>query len=184
MKPLTRTQVFRATVAAIALHVADDNFLQPAAGTSAGDHLVSGLFPSRSSRSQPGGSRASAAAARAPSPSSSAPLGIAIGIEAIHYANQVGASGDDFTGFLTIPAGLTLLGLGAATLWRTRRTEGNRAWRYGRRGLFGLAGALVAFVLVFPIGFAYVTTHTARAASRRTSSARRTRTSRSRPATA
>ena len=56
-----------------------------------------------------------------------------------------------------------LLGLAAVTLWRTRRTEGNRVWRYGRRGLFGLAGALVAAALVFPIGFAYVTTHAARA---------------------
>jgi len=39
---------------------------------------------------------------------------------------KVGASGDDFTGLLTIPAGLLLLGLGAVTLWRTRRVEGNR----------------------------------------------------------
>ena len=29
----------------IALHVVDDSFLQPQPGTSAGDHLVSGLVP-------------------------------------------------------------------------------------------------------------------------------------------
>ena len=29
----------------IAVHVVDDNFLQPQPGTSAGDHLVSGLVP-------------------------------------------------------------------------------------------------------------------------------------------
>src|SRR6266508_284241 len=29
----------------IALHIVDDNFLQPEPGTSAGDHLVSGLVP-------------------------------------------------------------------------------------------------------------------------------------------
>src|SRR5262245_65800007 len=29
----------------IALHIVDDNFLQPQPGTSAGDHLVSGLVP-------------------------------------------------------------------------------------------------------------------------------------------
>ena len=92
-----------------------------------------------------------------------APLGIATGIEAVHYANQVGASGDDFTGFLAIPAGLLLIALGAATLWRTRRTEGNHAWRYSRRALLVLAALLVTFVTVLPIGFAYVVTHTARA---------------------
>lgn len=30
---------------AIALHFVDDNFLQPEPGTSAGDHLASGLVP-------------------------------------------------------------------------------------------------------------------------------------------
>ncbi len=34
MKSITRTQLFRAAVAVIALHIADDNFFQPAAGTS------------------------------------------------------------------------------------------------------------------------------------------------------
>ena len=29
----------------VGLHVADDNFIQPNAGTSAADHLVSGLLP-------------------------------------------------------------------------------------------------------------------------------------------
>jgi hypothetical protein len=93
-----------------------------------------------------------------------APLGIATGIEAMHYANQVGASGDDFTGFLAIPAGLLLIGVGVVTLWRTRRTEGNRPWRYARRGLLGAGGLVVAALIVFPIGFAYVVSHTARAA--------------------
>ena len=32
-------------VVVIALHVLDDSFLQPAPGTSAGDHLISGLVP-------------------------------------------------------------------------------------------------------------------------------------------
>ena len=122
MKSITRTQVFRAAVGLIALHVADDNFFQPPAGTSAADHLVSGLvplallalafwvFPRLS------GGRQGALALFL------GPIGIAIGIEAIHYANQVGASGDDFTGFLTIPAGLSCWDSGPLTLWRTRRT--------------------------------------------------------------
>ena len=37
--------VFLVAVAVIAVHVLDDSFLQPEPGTSAGDHLVSGLVP-------------------------------------------------------------------------------------------------------------------------------------------
>ena len=40
-----RVPVFRAGAAAIALHVVDDAFVQPQPGTSASDHLVSGLVP-------------------------------------------------------------------------------------------------------------------------------------------
>ncbi len=50
--PLTRrggrtreTVLFLVAVALIALHVLDDNFVQPQPGTSPGDHLVSGLVP-------------------------------------------------------------------------------------------------------------------------------------------
>jgi hypothetical protein len=35
----------RLAIGVVAIHVADDNFLQPQPGTSAGDHLVSGLVP-------------------------------------------------------------------------------------------------------------------------------------------
>ena len=50
-------------------------------------------------------------------------FGIVAGIEAVHYTARSGASGDDYTGLLAIPAGLLLLGLGVVTLWRTRRTR-------------------------------------------------------------
>ena len=39
------TFLFRIAIALIALHVLDDNFLQPQPGTAAADHLVSGLVP-------------------------------------------------------------------------------------------------------------------------------------------
>jgi uncharacterized protein len=163
MRSITTTRLFRAATAVIALHIADDNFFQPEAGTSAADHLLSGLVPIallvlaawRFPRLS--GARQGALALFI------APLGIATGLEAIHYAKDVGASGDDFTGFLTIPAGLLLIALGAVTLWRTRRTEGRLTWRYPRRALFALGGLLAVYLLVFPIGFAYVTTHAGRA---------------------
>ena len=159
----TTTKLFNAAVFLIGLHVADDNFLQPEAGTSASDHLVSGLVPLALLALAAWGFPRLSGGRQGALALFLGPLGIAAGIEAAHYANQVGPSGDDFTGFLAIPAGLLLLGLGAVTLFRTRRTEGNHAWRYGRRGLFGFAGLVVGMLIVFPTGFAYVTTHTARA---------------------
>ena len=56
-----------------------------------------------------------------------------------------------------------LLGIGAVTLWRTRRTDDGRIRRYVRRGLT-FAGALLAVgIVLFPVSIAYVVTHTARA---------------------
>ena len=155
--------LFRLAIVLIAVHVVDDNYLQPEPGTSAGDHVVSGLVPlavlGLAAWAYPrlrGLSRGVMALVLGV-------LGIAAGIEAVHYSDKVGASGDDFTGLPCIPAGLLLLGLGAVTLWRTRRTDGRRAWRYGRRVLLGVAGVVVASMVLVPIGLAYVTTHVGRA---------------------
>jgi MYXO-CTERM domain-containing protein len=162
MKSITTTTLFRAAVAVIALHVADDNFFHPEAGTSAGDHLLSGLVPIALLALAAWGYPRLRSGAQGALALFLGPLGIAAGVEAVHYA-QTGPSGDDFTGFLTIPAGLVLLALGAATLWRSRRTDDRLAWRYPRRALIAVAALVVTFVTVFPIGFAYVVTHTARA---------------------
>jgi hypothetical protein len=54
-------------------------------------------------------------------------FGTVAGIEAVHYTAQVGAPADDYTGLLAVPAGLLLVGLGAVTLWTTRRTKGATA---------------------------------------------------------
>ena len=159
----TTTKLFRLATALIGLHIADDNFLQPEAGTSAGDHLVSGLVPLALLALAAWGFPRLPGAGRGGLALLIGPLGIATGIEAAHYANQVGPSGDDFTGLLAIPVGLLLIGLGAVTLWRTRNTEAHHAWRYGRRALLGFAGLAAALFIVFPTSFAYVTTHTARA---------------------
>jgi len=159
----TDTGLFRVAVAVVAVHVADDTLIQPQPGTSAGDHLVSGFVPlallglaAWAWPRLPGAGRGAVALVVGV-------LGLATTVEAVYYTRAVGPSGDDFTGLLAIPAALLLLGLGATTLWRTRRTDGNRPWRYARRALLVVAGVLVANVVVFPIGFAYVVTHTARA---------------------
>jgi uncharacterized protein len=156
------TVLFLVAIAAIAVHVVDDNFVQPEPGMSAGDHLVSGLVPlallALAAWAYPrlrGGWRAALAL-------TFGVLGIAAGIEGYHYAREVGPSGDDFTGLLAIPAGLLLLALGAVTLWRTRRTEGSLWWRYPRRALIAVAGFIVGSLVVV-VGMSYVTTHAGRA---------------------
>ena len=153
---------FRLGIALIALHVLDDNFIQPEPGTSAGDHLVSGLVPlgllgprrlglPADPRCVAGRDGARLRTAR-------------------HRRRQRGlllhprgrSSGDDFTGLLCLPAGVLLLGVGAVTLWRTRRTEGSLWWRYPRRALIG-AAAFVPAVLVVVVGYSYGTVHNGRA---------------------
>jgi dienelactone hydrolase len=159
---LTESRLFALGVLAIALHVLDDSFLQPQPGTSATDHLVSGLLPlallGLAVWAHPrlsGGRRGALALA-------AGVLGLAAGGEAFHYAREVGASGDDYTGLLALPAGLGLLALGAATLWRTRSHAGRRGRRYGRRALLAVAGGLTFLFVVLPVGMAYVGTNVAR----------------------
>jgi uncharacterized protein len=154
--------MFRIALAIVALHIADDNFFQPQPGTAATDHLVSGLIPlaliglaAWAYPRLPGAGRGALALV-------AGMLSIAAGSEAFHYTRQVGASGDDFTGLLCLPAGLALLGLGVVTLWRTRRTDDHLLRRYGRRGLLGIAGAFVG-LLVVSAGIGYGTTHVGRA---------------------
>ena len=155
-------RIFLVAVGVIALHVVDDSFLQPQPGTSARDHLVSGLVPLAAlglataaySRVR-GGARAAIALLVGV-------FGIVAGIEAAHYTKHVGPSGDDFTGLLSIPAGVALLGLGLVTLWTTRRRHGGLVRRSARRVAIGLAALLVAAFLVFPVGYSYVGTHAAR----------------------
>ncbi len=154
--------VFLIPIALIALHVLDDNFLQPEPGTSAVDHLLSGLVPlallALAAWAYPrlrGGARAALAA-------TAGVLGIAAGVEGFYYAREVGPTGDDFTGLLCLPAGVLLIGLGAATLWRSRRTDGTRRRRYARRGLVAF-GAVLGMLVVGSLGYGHVTTRVARA---------------------
>jgi len=154
--------IFLAATALIALHVIDDSFLQPQPGTSAADHLVSGLVPlaaiALAALAYPrvsGGGRAAISLLVGFT-------GIVVGIEAAHYTSQVGPSGDDFTGLLAIPAGVALLGLGLHTLWTTRRTGGGLVRRSLRRSAIALGSVVAFFMVLFPLAYAYVGTHAAR----------------------
>jgi dienelactone hydrolase len=139
----------------------DDNFLQPEPGISPADHLVSGLVP----LAVLVGAAAIYPRLRAGLRGALALLfgffGMLGGLEAAYYAQDVGLSGDDYTGLLSIAAGFVLLGVGAVTLWRSRRRTDRLAWRYGRRALYVLAGLLFVGIVLFPISLAYYATHIA-----------------------
>jgi uncharacterized protein len=148
----------------IGLHVADDNFLQPQPGMSAADHLVSGLVPlgvlllaAAAYGRLRGGLRATLAVLLGA-------LGIVMGAgEAVYYSLKVGPSGDDYTGFAALAAGILLVGVGAVTLWRTRRTDDGLPWRYARRLLLAGGAVLAAYALFLPFLLSYVFTHAGRA---------------------
>jgi fermentation-respiration switch protein FrsA (DUF1100 family) len=161
---LPREQLlFLIGIAVVSLHVVDDNFLQPNPGTSAVDHLVSGLVPLALLVVAGLVYHRLRSGARATIALLAGFFGVVVGTEAVYYTRAVGPSGDDFTGLLSIPAGLLLIGLGAMTLWRSRRTDDRVAWRYLRRLLL-FAGALFAAVAVlFPFAISYAVTHSARA---------------------
>src|SRR5688500_10833339 len=150
--------------ALVALHVADDRFLQPAAGTSAADHLVSGLVPLALLAAAAWGYGRVRAGWRAVLALVVGVFGVGIGaLEAGYYTVAVGPSGDDFTGLLAIPAGLLLVGVGAVTLWRSRRREGSMLRRVIRRALLLVAAVLATFFVAQPVLFAYAVTHIQRA---------------------
>ena len=159
---LADAAVAQACLALVALHLVDDAFLQPEPGMSAGDHLAS-LVPVALvagaalvyGRLRPGGRAALALGFGV--------FGIACGIEAVYYTLNGGASGDDYSGWLSLFAGVALVGIGIVTLWRTRRTDDSRRRRYLRRTLLAIAGLLVASQVMFPVVIARVMTHTARA---------------------
>jgi uncharacterized protein len=152
-------------VGLLALHVADDNFLQPQRGTSAADHLVSGLVPLALLVAFVAGYTRLRAGARAAIAVALGLFGIAGGVgEAGYYSLETGPSGDDYTGLLAIPAGLLLAGVGVATLWRSRRLDDGRIWRYLRRALLAAAAVVTAYFVVAPLALTYIFTHAARVA--------------------
>ena len=104
----TAVAIARVALGVIALHVADDNFLQPQPGTSAGDHLVSGLVPLAVIGIAAWGYPRLRAGLQGVVALFFGIFGIVTGIEAGYYTTKGGPTGDDFTGLLAIPAGSSL----------------------------------------------------------------------------
>src|SRR4051794_24199953 len=156
---VTATRAIQAALTVLALHVADDSFLQPVAGTGVGDHLVSGLVPLAAlglvgwsiPRLRPGTGAALALFL--------APLAVAMGAEAVYYGREVGLSGDDYTGVACLPAALVLVAAAVTQLWRSRRLGDARLRRYARRGGRVVAAAWCLLWIAAPLALAYGFTH-------------------------
>jgi uncharacterized protein len=153
--------LFAIGIGVVAVHIVDDNFVQPQPGTGATDHLVSGLVPLAVIASAAAGYGRLRAGFRAALALVFGFLGVLAGTEAAYYASDVGVSGDDYTGLLSIFAGLLLLSLGTVTLWRGRRTDDGLLRRYVRRLLLAVAAVAVLVFVLYPITLAYVFTHVA-----------------------
>ena len=159
----TEAGLARLGLGVAALHVVDDNFIQPQPGTSAGDHLAGGLV-------QVAFFVVAAWAYPRLRPGARATLAIFAGIfvavmgigEAGYYTREDGPSGDDYTGLLAIPAGFLLVGIGLVTLWRSRK-GGSLVRRYLRRAGLAFAFVIALFFVLYPLAESYVITHAARA---------------------
>jgi uncharacterized protein len=160
--------LFLIATSAVALHIVDDNFFQPEPGTSAGDHLASGLVPIAVLAAVAAAYPRLRAGARATTAMTMGAIGITLGVPSVYYVLDGSASGDHFTGLLAILAGAVLLLTGPVTLWKARRTDGSRRRRYLHRLLIAVGapflGLAIVWFLVFPIGFAYIYSHTGRTA--------------------
>lgn len=161
--------VFLAAVGAIALHVVDDNYLQPEPGTSAGAHLASGLVPlfflGLVALLYP----RLRAGARAYVSMTLGVLAVIVGVPGAYHVAKGIAAGDDFTGLLCIVAGLVLVGMGPVLLWRSRKPGPTRGRMILRRALLAVGAIAIAYVtfwLVFlSIGFPYAYTHVGQTAT-------------------
>jgi len=163
----TERGIVTLALGAIGLHLADDNYLQPEPGTSPLDHLASGLVPIAILAAVAIVYPRLRAGARATVALTFGALGVAVGIPSAYWLLQGEASGDHYTsGPLALLAGIVMLATGIVVLWRSRRSYGSRRRTYALRALRTAGSVVLAFVIflvaVFPVGFAYVYSHTGR----------------------
>lgn len=155
--------VFLVAAGVLVVHVVDDSFVNPELGTSASDHVLSGIvligfivLCAVIHPRLPAGGRAVLEILLGL-------LGLVMTGEAVYaFANGV-QRGDDFTGILVLPAAVALLILAAVVLWRSRRLDDSRPRRYLRRGAFTVLGVVVLMWFMVPFLMSYPYTHLSRA---------------------
>ena len=154
--------LFIAAVAVIAIHTVTDAFIASEPGVRPTDHIVSGLVPLAVLAGASACFWVSREGLRAV-------LALVLGVLALEGfalavadARAVGVRGDDWTGFGLAPAGLALVALGLALLWRSRRRGGRRL---PRRGLIAAAAVLGVYWVLVPVAIALMATHRPREAA-------------------
>ena len=162
----TEHGIVTAALGAVALHIVDENYLQPNPGTSPADHLVSGLVPLGVLAAVVALYPHLRAGIRAAVVMTLGAISVAVGLPSMHYLVEGNASGDHYTGPLAIVGGIVLVLAGPVILWRARRTGGSRRRRYLLRASTAVTAVVLAPVLfvtlIFPIGFPYMYTHVGR----------------------
>ena len=151
-------------LALVALHVVDDSFLQPEPGTSAADHLVSGLVP----LALLAGAAVVYGRARAGVRATLALLVRLLRRPERHRGRVLLAQRRAVRRRLhRVPVDRRRIRpprrSASATLWRSRRTDDSRLRRYLRRAAITVGVLLLVSQVLFPTAIAYVVTHTARA---------------------
>ena len=157
--------VTRLALGLAAIPIVDDNFVHPEPGTSAADHLLSGLVPLAVLAAVAVLGPHLRAGLRAATYMTLGALVFVVGVPGVYYLRDGTAEFDHYTALLAFPAGLILLASGPVILWNARKTGGSRRRRYARR-LLNVAIALVAtplifILLLFPIAFPYGYVHVA-----------------------
>jgi hypothetical protein len=146
--------------ALVVIHIVDDEFLQPQPGTSAGDHLSAGLVPIGFALFAVFAYQFLRPGLRSGISLSFGILALVAGGIALGGARADGVSGSEWTGLVLLPVGLTFLGLAVWVAWRERGSWARtRRRRWVNRVIAVVAGALVLFFFVFPVGVALWTTH-------------------------
>jgi hypothetical protein len=143
--------------AVFATHIVIDSYVTLRPGTSPGDHLVSGTVPVLvlaalavfTRRLSAGGFGVTAALLG---------LSVAVGAAGAPVSGLLAGRVDPTTlsGLVALGAGITLIAVGAARLWTSRRTDGSRWRRYTRRSARAILGLVLGLMIAFPLGMGYV----------------------------
>ena len=147
-----------AATTAIAIHIVDDNFVQPEWGGIT-DHLVSALVPLAillgltwlRPRLRPGGNAVVTLVIGG--------IGLMVATEALHHLATGSLRNDDWSGLLSAIVGACLIVIGGRDLWRSRRVDGERWRRYARRSLKTVAAVLVLLQFAYPVIESYAVTN-------------------------
>src|SRR4029079_18417435 len=68
-------------------------------------------------------------------------FGMLVAREALHHTREGGLFADDYTGLLSLVAGIGLIAIGGVTLWRSRRRDARVLVRQAPRDLPALRAA-------------------------------------------